>query len=94
MLVMGGLEKHTRDKNERLIMDIISYSKDEVIKCLNIGLLCVQEDPVDRPTIESIILMLNSYSVPLPSPQEPAYFFSSVGEHAKHAIKRERVRSI
>ncbi|XP_059436948.1 cysteine-rich receptor-like protein kinase 10 [Corylus avellana] len=54
-----------------------SYSISEVIRCLHIGLLCVQNDPVDRPTTASIVLMLNSYSVPLLSPQQPAYFFSS-----------------
>jgi hypothetical protein len=57
-----------------------SYSRDEVIKCLHIGLLSVQNDPVDRPTIESIGLMLNSYLIPLPPPQQPAYFFSSIAE--------------
>jgi hypothetical protein len=70
-----------------------SYSRDEVIKCLHIGLLSVQNDPDDRPTIESIILMLNSYSVPLPSPQEPAYFFSSVGEQNMQSNERESDQS-
>ncbi|XP_050367387.1 cysteine-rich receptor-like protein kinase 10 [Argentina anserina] len=51
-----------------------SYSRNEVIRCIHIGLLCVQEDPADRPTMQSLILMLNSYSATLPLPQEPAYF--------------------
>nr|XP_023894217.1 cysteine-rich receptor-like protein kinase 10 [Quercus suber] len=50
-----------------------SYSRNEVIRCLQIGLLCVQENPVDRPTMASIVLMLNSYSITLPSPQNPAH---------------------
>uniref|UniRef100_A0A7N2LUP0 Protein kinase domain-containing protein n=1 Tax=Quercus lobata TaxID=97700 RepID=A0A7N2LUP0_QUELO len=50
-----------------------SYSRNEVIRCLQIGLLCVQENPVDRPTMASIVLMLNSYSITPPSPQNPAY---------------------
>ncbi|KAK7826193.1 cysteine-rich receptor-like protein kinase 15 [Quercus suber] len=29
---------------------------------------------IDRPTMVSIVLMLNSYSITLPSPQNPAYF--------------------
>ncbi|KAJ0101317.1 hypothetical protein Patl1_03700 [Pistacia atlantica] len=41
------------------------------------GLLCVQEDPTDRPTMSTIVLMLNSYSVTLPAPQQPAFFFAS-----------------
>ena len=51
-----------------------SYLRNEVLRCLHIGLLCVQENPVDRPTMASIVLMLNSYSITLPSPQNPAYF--------------------
>lgn len=35
----------------------------------HIALLCVQEDPDDRPTMASIVLMLNSLSIALPSPQ-------------------------
>ena len=36
------------------------------------GLLCVQENPVHRPTMATIVLMLNSYSAILPPPQPPA----------------------
>uniref|UniRef100_A0A7N2RES7 Protein kinase domain-containing protein n=1 Tax=Quercus lobata TaxID=97700 RepID=A0A7N2RES7_QUELO len=51
-----------------------SYSRNEVTRCLQISLLCVQENPVDRPTMASIVLMLNSYSITLASPKNPAYF--------------------
>jgi hypothetical protein len=54
-----------------------TYSRNEVIRCIHIGLLCVQEDPAIRPAMATIILTLNSYSVTLPSPQEPAFFFHS-----------------
>ncbi|XP_068307226.1 cysteine-rich receptor-like protein kinase 10 [Pyrus communis] len=53
------------------------YSRTEVIRCIHIGLLCVQEDPVDRPTMQSVVLMLSSYSLTLPSPQQPAFFLQS-----------------
>ncbi|KAF3451653.1 hypothetical protein FNV43_RR07749 [Rhamnella rubrinervis] len=51
-----------------------SYSENEVLRCIHLGLLCVQEDPDDRPTMASIVMMLNSYSVTLPVPQQPAFF--------------------
>ena len=51
-----------------------SYSRNEVIRCIHIGLSCVQEDPIQRPTIQSIIVTLNSQSISLSDPQEPAYF--------------------
>jgi len=54
-----------------------SYPQDEVLRCIQIGLLCVQEDPVDRPTMASILLALNSGSVTLPSPQQPGFFLHS-----------------
>jgi hypothetical protein len=54
-----------------------SYSRDEVLRCIHIGLLCVQEDPAMRPTMASILLTLNNGSVTLPSPKEPAFFLHS-----------------
>ncbi|KAA3478608.1 cysteine-rich receptor-like protein kinase 25 [Gossypium australe] len=51
-----------------------SYSRIEVIRCIHIGLLCVQEDPSQRPTMENIVLMLNSYTITLVAPQRPATF--------------------
>ncbi|KAF3680210.1 Cysteine-rich receptor-like protein kinase 25 [Capsicum annuum] len=59
-------------------IDTESYSRQEVIQCIHLGLLCVQEDVEQRPTIASVVLMLNSYSVTLPIPQQPpTYFFLS-----------------
>lgn len=54
-----------------------NYSRNEVLRCIHIALLCVQEDPNSRPSMASIVLMLNSYSVTLPIPKEPALFVRS-----------------
>ncbi|XP_042942328.1 cysteine-rich receptor-like protein kinase 25 isoform X2 [Carya illinoinensis] len=51
-----------------------SYAINEVIQCIHIGLLCVQENPDDRPTMASIVVMLESYTVTLPTPEKPAFF--------------------
>ncbi|GLU23234.1 hypothetical protein SLE2022_392570 [Rubroshorea leprosula] len=45
----------------------------EVLKCIHIGLLCVQEDPADRPTMSSVIVMLVGETITLPKPTEPAF---------------------
>ncbi|GKV19274.1 hypothetical protein SLEP1_g29560 [Rubroshorea leprosula] len=60
-----------------------SYARNEVIRCIQIGLLCVQEDPAERPTMATIVLMLNSYSVTVPLPNEPAFFLHSRTEPVK-----------
>jgi hypothetical protein len=46
----------------------------EIMRCIHIGLLCVQENVADRPTMASVILMLNSYSITLQVPSQPAFF--------------------
>ncbi|KAK6917371.1 Serine-threonine/tyrosine-protein kinase, catalytic domain [Dillenia turbinata] len=69
-----------REGNFQNFMDLClqdSYSRDEVTRCIHIGLLCVQEDAEDRPTMAMIVLMLNSPDVALPQPHEPAFYLRS-----------------
>ncbi|TQE04138.1 hypothetical protein C1H46_010250 [Malus baccata] len=46
----------------------------EIMRCIHIGLLCVQENVASRPTMASIVSMLNSHSVTLSLPSKPAYY--------------------
>ncbi|XP_028124557.1 cysteine-rich receptor-like protein kinase 29 [Camellia sinensis] len=48
-----------------------SRSLRETIRCIHIGLLCVQENVVARPTMATVVLMLNSFSLILSLPSEP-----------------------
>ncbi|KAH9688401.1 cysteine-rich receptor-like protein kinase 25 [Citrus sinensis] len=50
----------------------------ELLKFIHIGLLCVQADSADRPTMSSVVVMLASDNVTLPQPTEPAF---SVGRN-------------
>jgi len=52
-------------------------SRNEIMRCIHIGLLCVQENDAGRPTMTSVVLMLNSYSLSLPVPSEPAFVVDS-----------------
>ena len=49
----------------------------EIMRCIHIGLLCLQESVTDRPTMAMIVLMLNSYFVTFPVPSQPAFFMHS-----------------
>ncbi|KAL6654946.1 hypothetical protein ACP70R_008411 [Stipagrostis hirtigluma subsp. patula] len=51
----------------------------EVMRCINIALLCVQENAVDRPTMSDVVAMLSSDRI-LPEPKHPAYFYVRVGK--------------
>ncbi|KAG6641578.1 hypothetical protein CIPAW_09G083800 [Carya illinoinensis] len=71
---------HWRDGTPMELLDPVlgdSYSRDEVMRCIHIGLLCVQEDPADRPSMALIVLTLDSHSVTLQAPQQPAFFLRS-----------------
>ena len=51
----------------------------DIIRCIHIGLLCVQENAADRPNMASVALMLSSSSVTLQVPSKPAfYMYSSI----------------
>ncbi|KAL3754548.1 hypothetical protein ACJRO7_001743 [Eucalyptus globulus] len=50
-----------------------TYNRDQVLKCINVALLCVQEDPSDRPTMSNAVFMLGSESATLPVPKKPAF---------------------
>lgn len=50
--------------------------KTEIMRCVHIGILCVQENVTNRPTMASVILMLTSFSITLPIPSEPEIFYA------------------
>ncbi|KAH0871023.1 hypothetical protein HID58_078045 [Brassica napus] len=55
-----------------------NFQRNEVFRCIHIGLLCVQEDPVERPPLSTIVLMLTSITMTLPIPRQPGLFFQSI----------------
>ncbi|GLT52783.1 hypothetical protein SLA2020_261030 [Shorea laevis] len=48
-------------------------SANEMLRYINVGLLCVQERATDRPTMSSVVSMLSNELTILPSPKEPAF---------------------
>ncbi|PON49890.1 S-receptor-like serine/threonine-protein kinase [Parasponia andersonii] len=55
----------------------VSYDNiDEILRCIHVGLLCVQQSPIDRPNMSSVIFMLSGESV-LPQPKPPGYFMET-----------------
>ncbi|XP_028798401.1 receptor-like serine/threonine-protein kinase SD1-7 [Neltuma alba] len=50
-----------------------SYSPSEVLRCVQVGLLCVQERAEDRPTMSTVVLMLSSETVLMPQPKSPGF---------------------
>lgn len=54
-------------------------SPNNVVKrCIHVGLLCVQENPKDRPTMSNVVLMLANESMQLSIPKQPAFFIGGI----------------
>ncbi|XP_014491835.2 cysteine-rich receptor-like protein kinase 10 isoform X2 [Vigna radiata var. radiata] len=64
-----------------------SFIGSEVERCIQIGLLCVQEDARDRPTMSDVVVMLASDTVAIPKPRHPAF---SVGRTATEEVPTSR----
>ncbi|CAM8996324.1 unnamed protein product [Rhodiola kirilowii] len=67
---------------------IINGPSNEIMRCIHIGLLCVQENVTARPSMATVVLMLSSFSLSFPLPSEPAFFIHS-GFDAEQPIRAE-----
>jgi len=69
-------EEKGLDIVDSVIADLSSslsmFKPHEVLRCIQIGLLCVQERAEDRPDMSSVVLMLGSEGE-LPQPKLPGY---------------------
>lgn len=64
--------------------------KAQVIRCINIGLLFVQDHQDDRPIMETIVSMLFSDLI-FPSPSQPA--FSQVDSQMLRGYRTSRANT-
>lgn len=75
-------------------MDIVdsslseSYPADVVLRCIQIGLLCVQECASDRPTMFTVVFMLGNDTT-LPSPRHPAFILKKTYSSADPSTASE-----
>lgn len=70
-------------KTEELLDScIINTSPVEVLLCVHVALLCVQENPDDRPLMSSVVFILENRITTLTTPSRPAYFARRSAEMA------------
>ncbi|KAJ1379170.1 Tyrosine-protein kinase, catalytic domain [Sesbania bispinosa] len=84
--IFGGSENEANTRriawklwNEEEIVSLIDPDVsnpdyvDHILRCIHIGLLCVQEFAKERPTMATVVSMLNSEIVNFPAPRQPAF---------------------
>ncbi|XP_019191694.1 PREDICTED: G-type lectin S-receptor-like serine/threonine-protein kinase CES101 [Ipomoea nil] len=65
-----------------------SCPEAEVMRCIQVGLLCVQDDAIYRPSMSTVVSMLANQSAQLPLPKQPAFFIAEEG--AQHSETQEK----
>ncbi|KAF8689298.1 hypothetical protein HU200_042094 [Digitaria exilis] len=55
------------------------FSEDDARRCVQVALLCVQDNPVDRPVMSSVVMMLGRNTVSLQVPSKPEFFVRNGG---------------
>lgn len=68
----------------------LKEKKEELLRCFQIGLLCVQENAEERPTMGSVVMMLGSEAaIPQPKPltlSNPSICKDSFGDIASSSV--------
>ncbi|GMY06228.1 G-type lectin S-receptor-like serine/threonine-protein kinase CES101, partial [Fagus crenata] len=57
-----------------------SCPPSEALRCVHVGLLCVQDQAIDRPIMQDVVSMLSNETLQLPPPKEPAFFNNIITE--------------
>ncbi|KAM3747669.1 hypothetical protein ACB098_05G052300 [Castanea mollissima] len=52
----------------------------EVSRCIHVGLLCVQDQATDRPTMLNVVSMLSNETLQLSPPKQPVFFINTFVE--------------
>lgn len=74
-----------------------SWPSSEVLRYVQLGLLCVQERAEDRPPMSDVVSMIHNETMTLPDPKEPSLlsYVSSTTEGDSSKIKQaERSHSV
>ncbi|CAL5393952.1 unnamed protein product [Camellia sinensis] len=70
-------EGQASDLVDEVVVDSCSLS--EVMRCVQIGLLCVQDHVADRPTMSIVVFMLSN-EMDLPHPKQPTFTIQSLSD--------------
>ncbi|KAF1875061.1 hypothetical protein Lal_00007677 [Lupinus albus] len=71
-----------------------SCSDHEVQRCIQIGLSCVQDYALDRPSMSIVVSMLGNIESTLPTPKYPAFIFKKTPHDNSDPSTSEGIYSV
>ncbi|XP_040361618.1 cysteine-rich receptor-like protein kinase 8 [Rosa chinensis] len=81
MMIVDTQQRHPQGKGLDFVDEELAkgYSLTEV-RCIHIGLLCVQDDAANRPTMPEVVFMLSS-ETDAPQPKQPSILAGGIPSH-------------
>ncbi|CAH1448372.1 unnamed protein product [Lactuca virosa] len=95
--LLGQAWKLWNEDNSLELLDesiTAKFSENEVLRCIQIGLLCVQEQSEDRPGMAKVVLLLSSETVRMPRPKHPGFFIRKLNNESESSRKYDDLVSI
>ena len=66
-----------------------SHLRSQVLRCIHVGLLCIQKFAEDRPIMSCVLSMLTNEEAILPQPKQPGFFIERSSGNAGPLSRNE-----
>lgn len=66
----------------------------QLLRCIHVGQLCVEDCAADRPTMSDVISMLTNDNIALPLPKKPAFVSGSCVDEGDSSISEQEKCSV
>ncbi|PON40095.1 Serine/threonine protein kinase, partial [Trema orientale] len=78
--LLGHAWKLWNENKPMELVDILleNVPTAEVLRCIQVGLLCVQKHPEERPLMSAVLYMFDSDNASLPKPKQPGFYIERV----------------
>ncbi|XP_034696970.1 G-type lectin S-receptor-like serine/threonine-protein kinase At1g11330 [Vitis riparia] len=89
--LLGYAWKLWKEDNMKTLIDgsiLEACFQEEILRCIHVGLLCVQELAKDRPSISTVVGMICSEIAHLPPPKQPAFTEMRSGINTESSDKK------
>ncbi|XP_030972478.1 G-type lectin S-receptor-like serine/threonine-protein kinase CES101 isoform X2 [Quercus lobata] len=71
-----------------------SFIPSEVLRCIHVGLLCVQEQATDRPTMLDVVSFLANETIQLSTRKQPAFFINTITKELDVSENKSKIYSV
>ncbi|KAL4626173.1 hypothetical protein ACB092_05G076800 [Castanea dentata] len=71
-----------------------SFIPSEVLRCIHVGLLCVQDQATDRPTMLDVVSFLANETIQLSTPKQPAFFINTITKELDVSENKSKIYSV